>query len=162
MISESLTKALSEQFNAEYYSAYLYEAMSAYADRAGFRGIAHWLYVQAREELEHGTKIFKYLLERGAAPEFSDIKTPPVTFGGIREVFEKVLAHERSVTARINKIADLAASEKDHAAYHFILWYVNEQVEEEADSEDVVNKVTAAGNNAGLLYQLDALMGARS
>ncbi|MDR2182186.1 MAG: ferritin [Treponema sp.] len=162
MISESLTKALSEQLNAEYYSAYLYQAMSACADRAGFKGIAHWLYVQAKEEVEHGTKIFKYLLERGGTPEFTDIKTPPVTFGSIKELFDKVLAHERAITARINKIADLAAAEKDHAAYHFISWYVNEQVEEEADSEDVVNKVTAVGNNTGLLYQLDAVLGTRS
>ncbi|MDR2662020.1 MAG: ferritin, partial [Treponema sp.] len=51
MIKESVAKALGGQVNAEYYSAYLYLAMSAQADRAGFKGIANWLFIQAREEM---------------------------------------------------------------------------------------------------------------
>ena len=59
MLSEKLTQALSEQVNAEYYSAYLYLAMSAVADQFGLKGTANWLFVQAQEEMAHGTHIYE-------------------------------------------------------------------------------------------------------
>jgi ferritin len=161
MIKENLSRALSEQAGAEYYSAYLYLSMAAYADRAGFKGIANWLFVQAREEMAHGTRIYRYLLERGAVPVFGEIKAPPASYGGVRELFEKVLAHEQGVTEGINRIATLAAEEKDHAAYQFLSWYVNEQVEEESSAEDLVSKVRLIEGSPGLLYNLDAALASR-
>jgi ferritin len=162
MLKENVSKALSEQVNAEYYSAYLYLAMSAYADNAGYKGIANWFFVQAKEEMDHGTRILKYLLERGAAPVFSDVKAPQTSFSGVRDLFEKALAHERHVTGLVNKIADLAAAEKDHATYSFISWFVDEQVEEESAAEDLAVKTGLIGDNYGPLFQLDAVLGART
>ena len=162
MLSEALTKALSEQVNAEYYSAYLYLGMSAYADREGYRGIANWLFVQAQEERAHAVHLYQHILERGAFPVFMDIKAPPLSFAGIKEVFEKVLAHERGVTERINAIASLAAEEKDHATYNFMLWYVNEQIEEEKNAGELVAKINLMGNNPALLFHLDAELAART
>jgi ferritin len=135
--------------------------MSAYADRLGYKGIANWLLVQTREEAAHGTHIYQYLLERGAAPSFQDIKAPGIAFGSLKEVFEKVLSHERHVTELINQIASLALSEQDHTTYHFIQWYVNEQVEEEAEAEDLAVKFGRIGDNPSLLYAIDAQLGAR-
>ena len=130
MLSETLTKALNDQINAEYYSAYLYLSMSAFAEGAALKGTANWLFVQAQEEMAHGIHIHHYLLDRGAAPSFAAIAQPPVSFAGIDDIFEKVLAHEQKVTEGINNIATLAMKENDHACYQFIMWYVNEQVEE--------------------------------
>ncbi|MDR2071205.1 MAG: ferritin [Treponema sp.] len=161
MIKDSLIKALSDQINAEYYSAYLYLTMSACADRAGYRGIANWLFVQAKEEMAHGVHICQHLLERGAAPSFSEVKAPPASYKSIKEIFEKVLAHEQYVSEKINKIASLAMREDDHATYNFIMWYVNEQVEEESNADDLVAKLTNIGDNSGLLYNLDAQLAAR-
>ncbi|MDR2258576.1 MAG: ferritin [Treponema sp.] len=161
MIKDSLVKALNDQLNAEYYSAYLYLTMSAYAGRLGYKGIANWLLVQAKEEMAHGTHIYQHLLERGAAPVFQDIKAPQASYGSLKEVFERVLAHERQVTEQIGQIASLALNEKDHTTYNFILWYVNEQVEEEADAEDLAVRFNRIGDNPGLLYPVDAQLGTR-
>ena len=161
MIKDVLAKALSDQVNAEYYSAYLYLTMSAYADRLGYKGAANWLFVQAREETAHGTHIYQYLLDRGVVPSFSDIKAPQGSYGNLKDIFEKVLSHERHVTELVNNIATLAQSEKDHAAYDFITWFVNEQVEEEANADELVVKLNNIGGNSGLLYFLDAELGAR-
>jgi ferritin len=46
MLSKTLTDAINDQVNAEMYSAYLYLSMSAYAEEAGLKGVASWLYVQ--------------------------------------------------------------------------------------------------------------------
>ncbi|MDR1651120.1 MAG: ferritin [Synergistaceae bacterium] len=161
MLRESVFKALNDQVNAEYFSAYLYMGMAAYAENAGFKGTAHWLLNQAKEEAAHGARIFEYILERGSLPILSDIAASPANYGSIREVFAKVVSHEKHVTDLINDIADLAVKERDHASYRFILWYVEEQVEEVSSAEDILNKVTAAGDSAALLYGVDALLGQR-
>ena len=161
MISQNLTKALSDQVNAEYYSAYLYLSMSACAEQLGFKGAAHWLFTQAQEEMAHGTNMYRYILERGAKPSFAEINVPPSDFSGLKQIFEKVLEHEQHVTQSINAIATMAMQEHDHACYQFIMWYVNEQVEEESSASDVLSKLQMIGDNTGLLLALDKELATR-
>lgn len=161
MLNESLVKALSDQVTAEYYSAYLYMSMAAYCDQEGFKGFSNWMLVQAKEELAHGTHMFQHMLDRGALPLLSDVRAAPRDYGGLVDVFDKTLQHERSVTASINSIASLAISEGDHATYTFIQWYINEQVEEESTASLILQKLKFIGDNASMLYSLDAELGAR-
>ncbi|MCL2112073.1 MAG: ferritin [Clostridiales bacterium] len=161
VISEKMAKALSEQVNAELYSAYLYLSMSAYAEDAGLNGIANWLYVQSQEEMAHSIHMYQYILDRGAIPALAAIDAPDTDFSGIDDIFKRVLAHEEIVTARINAIATLAMQENDHAGYQFIMWYVNEQVEEESDAGDIVSRVELIGEDKGKLLNLDTELGAR-
>ena len=162
MISQNLAKALSDQVNAEYYSAYLYLSMSACAEQAGLKGAANWLFIQAQEEMAHGTNMYRYILERGAKPSFTEIKAPKSDFSDLMQIFEMVLEHEQSVTQRINDIATMAMKEHDHACYQFIMWYVNEQVEEESSASDVLSKLQMIGDNKGLLLGFDAELAART
>lgn len=161
MISKKVTKALSDQVNAEIYSAYLYLAMSARADRMGFKGFAHWLYVQFQEEMEHGLHIHQFILERGEEPAHAAIEAVAADFENLEAMFEKVLAHEQYVTERINKIATLAMKENDHATYQFIMWYVNEQVEEESSADDILQKLKYIKDNTAMLLTLDNELGVR-
>jgi ferritin len=87
---------------------------------------------------------------------------PETKFSSIKDVFEKVLAHERYVSGLINNIASLAQEEKDHATYQFMTWYVTEQIEEEANAEDIITKLNMIGDNTGLLYNLDAELATRT
>ena len=162
MISQNLTRALSGQVNAEYFSAYLYLSMSACADQVGLKGAAHWLFAQAQEEMAHGTNMYQYILERGAKPVFTEINRPQSGFSDLKQIFELVLEHEQTVTKRINDIATMAMEEHDHACYQFIMWYVNEQVEEEASASDVLSKVQMIGDNKGLLLALDNELATRT
>lgn len=161
MLSEKLTEALSKQVTAEYYSAYLYLSMSAAADKLGLKGAAHWLFVQAQEEAAHGTNIFKYILERGVAPKLTAIEQPPESFGSIGEIYEKVHEHELKVSKSINAIATIAMQENDHACYQFAMWYVNEQVEEESNVTNILDKLRLIGENSGLLLTFDNELAAR-
>ena len=161
MLSKNLTKILSEQINAEYYSAYIYLSMSACADELGFKGAAKWLFAQAQEEMAHGTHMYQYVLERGEKPIFSEIAAPKSDYSNLLQIFEEVLAHEQYVTKRINDIATMAMQEHDHACYQYMMWYVNEQVEEEASASDVLSKLQMIGDNKALLLGIDAELGAR-
>lgn len=156
-----LSELFSKQITSEYYSAYLYMSMSAYCSKESFKGFAHWMQIQAQEELAHGTHLFEYMLERGDVPNLSEIVAPPKTFNNLLNVFEQSLAHEQSVTKSINKIASLALQLEDHAAYTFILWYVNEQVEEESSADEIIQKLKRIGSNLPALYALDAELATR-
>ena len=161
MLSKKLTKALSDQVNAEYYSAYLYLSMSAAADKLGLKGTANWLFVQAQEEMAHGTHIYQYILERDAAPTFAAIEQPPASYADINEIFKMVFSHEQKVTKSINAITTLAMQESDHACYQFMMWYVNEQVEEESGAREILDKLGMIGSNKSMLLLLDNELASR-
>ena len=161
MISENIVKALNDQVNFELHSAYLYLSMSACMEKAGLKGAANWLWVQTREEMAHAIHMYQYVLDRGAASVLPAIDAPIPGFSDLKDIFEKTLAHEMKVTERINNIATLAMKENDHACYHFIMWYVNEQVEEEANASDILSKLELIGDNKGLLLNLDQELAAR-
>ena len=162
MISEKLAKALNEQVNAELYSAYLYHSMSACMEHLSLKGAANWLFTQAKEEMAHGINIYQYILDRGAVPVLTDIAQPPAGYTDIKDIFEAVLEHEQKVTMMINNIATLALQENDHACYQFIMWYVNEQVEEESNASDILSKTQMIGSDKGLLLALDNELATRT
>lgn len=161
MISKSMQDALNAQINAEQASAQLYLAMSAHCEGKSFRGFAHWLKVQAGEETAHAMKLVGFLLDRGGKLELKPIPAPPSDFGGIIEVFEKTLAHERGITAKINALFEQARAEKDYASEVTLQWYVNEQVEEESQAQQIVDHLHAVGDKGGGIWFLDSRMAKR-
>jgi len=161
MIGVKMQEALNTQINLEQASAQLYLAMSAHCDGLGFKGFAHWLRVQAGEETTHAVKLIDYLLERGGKLELKPIPAPPSGFGGVIQVFEKTLEHEKGVTSKINALFELARKEKDYASEITLQWYVTEQVEEEANVGLVVDHLHAVGDQGGGIWYLDSKMGKR-
>ena len=70
-------------------------------------------------------------------------------------------ADYQTVTQRINAIATLAMQESEHACYQFMMWYVDEQVEEESGVKEILDKLRLIGDNTGLLLSLDNELAAR-
>lgn len=161
MINKTMQDALNAQINAEQYSAQLYLAMSAHCEAKSFKGFAHWLRVQAGEENEHAMKLIAFLLDRGGKLELPSIAAPPREFGGIIQVFEQILEHERGNTAKINALFELARRDKDYASEIALQWYVSEQVEEEANVGQIVDHLRAIGDQGGAIWYLDSKMGKR-
>jgi len=152
MIKKEVEKALNEQINAEFHSAYLYLSMSAYFLSSGLTGYANWMRIQYQEELAHATRFFDYVNERNGRVELSPIAEVPVNFSGIVNVFEETLLHEQKVTGLINRLMDVAISENDHATRSFLQWFVDEQVEEEANVEQILDNLNLIkGEGQGLL-----------
>lgn len=155
MIKEKVQNVLNSQINKEFYSAYLYLAMSAYFDEIGLHGFSHWTKVQAREEIDHGMILFDYIIERDGTVEFDQINPPERDFEKPLQVFEKILEHEKYVTESINCVASMSDDECDLATRHFINWYISEQVEEEANARDVIDKLKLFGDDCTALYHMD-------
>ena len=141
VISEKIQNILNEQINKEFYSAYLYLAMSAHFDEMGLKGFADWTKVQAREEVDHGMILFDYIIDRQGRVSLRQIEMPEENFGNPLEVFEKIYAHEKYVTDSINCVANMTDEECDLATRYFINWYISEQVEEEANVDEIIKKL---------------------
>ncbi|MFO0582674.1 MAG: ferritin [Anaeromyxobacter sp.] len=161
MISKTMQDALNAQINLEQYSAQLYLAMSAHCEGKSFKGFAHWLRVQAGEETAHALKLVAFVLDRGGQLELKPIAAPRTDFGGMLQVFEQTLAHEKGITAKISALFAQAREEKDYAAEIALQWYVTEQVEEEATVGQIVDHLRAVGEQGGGIWYLDSRMGKR-
>ena len=161
MLSKKMEKAINEQIQAEFFSAYMYLAMSLECEGKLFKGMAHWLKLQYEEEREHAQKMIDYMVERGNVPELKDIKATKMGFGTPLQLFEKVLAHEQHVTALIHKLYELAMDEKDYATQIFLQWFITEQVEEEASADEIVEKLKLIKNDTAALWALDKALGER-
>ncbi len=155
MISSKVQDILNIQINKEFYSAYLYLAMSAYFEEIGLNGFANWTKVQAKEEVDHGMILFDYIIARDGVVKLEQINSPDRDFKGVLQVFEKILEHEKFVTDSINCVASMSEDECDLATRHFINWYISEQVEEEANTRDVITKLKMFGDDKASLYHLD-------
>ncbi len=161
MISDDMQEALLQQLNDEFYSAYLYLAMSAYCAHIDFNGAALWLKQQYEEEQMHATKIYNYLVDQGAHVILSEIRIPPSEFGTILDVFRSSLQHEQTMTSKLNNISDQALKEKDHATYNLLQWFVNEQVEEEATVGEIIAKLKLVKDDGYGLLMIDNELGER-
>lgn len=161
MISDKLQDAINEQIKYELYSAYMYLAMSADCSDRNLTGFAHWLRLQAREEVDHAMRFFDFLVERGGRVELHAIDKPPFEFGSPLEIMERSLEHERFVTSRINELYDLANAEQDRPAQVMLQWFVTEQVEEEASIDEIVQRMKMFGADGAALFMLDRDLGSR-
>ncbi len=160
-MNSKVIDVLNEQINKEFYSAYLYLAMSAYFDDMGLNGFANWTKVQAKEEVDHGMIIFEYLIDRGAKITFKQIDFPENDYISPLQVFEKILEHEKHVTSLIDCIAYLSQDECDLATRNFINWYLKEQVEEEKQVSDIITKLRLFGEEKSSLFLMDMELGKR-
>ena len=131
MLKANIEAKLNYQINRELYSAYLYLAMSSYLKGEGLDGYANWFKIQAEEERDHALILYNYVHRSGGTVVLDAIEAPPATFDGLRDVLVKTAEHEALVTSLIDGIVTLANEEKDHKTSNFLMWFVDEQVEEE-------------------------------
>ncbi len=162
MISQKMQDALNDQVAAEFYSAHLYLAMSAYLESIDLPGFANWMRIQYQEEISHAEKIFDYVIERDGRAVVKAFEAPPVEWTSALDAFEAAYRHEQKVTGLINNLVDLALSENDHASHIFLQWFVNEQVEEEASVKAIVQQLKLLGDSRGGLFQIDRELGRRT
>ena len=157
-----MQKELNEQVNKEFYSAYMYLAMSAYCNTIGLPGFAHWMRMQYEEESLHVTKMYDYILGQGGEVHLMAIEEPEKEYGSPLQIFEKTLEHEQYVTDMIHRLMDLAIEEKDYATQTFLQWYVTEQVEEEANVNDILAPLRMVGEDKGGLMMIDQQLAGRA
>ena len=162
MLSKQLHDALNAQINAEMWSAYLYLSMSMDAEAKGLKGVANWFYVQFQEEQDHARILMNYILSRNAEVRLQPIAEVRTSWDSPLEMFRDTLEHEQKVTAMINNLAAIAAGDKDYASSNMLVWFIDEQVEEEESAREMIGACEAVEGNKFGLYMLDKELAART
>ena len=161
MIGKAMEAALVDQINAELYSAYMYLAMAAEFESQNLKGMAGWMEVQAKEETEHAKRLYDFVNDRGGRVTLKAIDAPPAEWKSPAAAFQAAYEHEQKVSAMINNLVDIARSEKDKAAEVMLAWFVNEQVEEEASTSEIAERLKRIKESANGLFMLDNALGKR-
>ncbi|PMQ00827.1 MAG: ferritin [Dictyoglomus sp. NZ13-RE01] len=161
MISKNLEKAINEQINREFFSAYLYLSMAQNFEAMNLKGAANWMYKQYKEELTHAEKLIEYLNEVGGRVVLEAIEKPKTEWSSLLEAFEDTYKHEVFISQNIHKLMELAIAEKDFPTQNMLQWFVKEQVEEEEQTLYIVNLLKMVKDSVHGLIQVDMLLGKR-
>ena len=161
MLSNTMNEILNEQINKEFYSGYLYLSMSAHLKELGLNGFASWTRLQVKEEVEHGLKIFDYLIDCNSFVTLKQIRTPEFEFKGISSIFNHIYEHEKCITRAIMEIAKKAEEESDRTTLNFIDWFIAEQIEEEEAVNNIIKRLDMFGDDKVALYLMDQELAGR-
>lgn len=161
MIKSDLQKAFNKQINEELFSAYLYASMASYFESQNLKGFATWMRAQVIEELTHAQKIIAYLHERGGEVVLESINKPENSWKSPQAAFEAAYKHECHISGCINSLYEKAVKAGDNAAAIFLTWFINEQVEEEAAADEIVQKLKLTQGAPGALFMIDRELGMR-
>jgi ferritin len=135
--------------------------MAAYFLDQNLKGFAHWMTAQANEEQGHGQKFFDYINDRNGKVVLTAIAAPPTEWKNPTAAFEAVYAHEQKVTGLINDLVDKAKKENDYATQGMLQWFINEQVEEEANAYEILEKLKMIKDSAQGLFMMGAVLAQR-
>ncbi|NPD90200.1 MAG: ferritin [Asgard group archaeon] len=146
-IGEKLNKEFNDQVREELDSAYIYLAMSAWFAERTLNNLANWFNKQAGEEYEHAMKFVNYILETGGSVNYEALKEPKRDYENILEIIEAAYEHEKYITKRIHHLYQVAQEEKELSAYPLLLWFLEEQVEEEDQTAALIDKYKGYKND---------------
>jgi len=161
-LDEKLEKALNDQIGMEFGAAHSYLSMAAYFEREAWDGFTAWMTLQSDEERLHALKFYQYILDRGGKVSLSVIEAPQVDFDSPLDVFEKSYDQEQKVSESIYALYRMANDVSDFATISFLKYFVDEQVEEEKNVSDMIDKIKRANGNPEAMHQLDRLAGERT
>lgn len=159
-VNEELQKLFNNLIQVEHVSSTLYLAMSAYLGRLNYTGMANWLRLQSEEERTHMLKLIDYVVNKDGTVTLASIPAQPSDFGTPLETFQRVLSHEQMVTNSYRQAFNYV-SQVDPQASVIIQDFLREQIDEEAQSLTIVNRLNLAGNNPSALLLLDQELGQR-
>lgn len=161
MIKQELLDAINDQINYELESYYIYLSMSAYFSSMNLDGMAHWMRVQAHEEMIHAMKFFDHIIERGGKVVLKDIKQLKTSWSSPKEAWDNAYEHEQLITSRINNLMAIARKIQDFTSEPLLQWFVNEQIEEEVNTSKISQQMALIKDNPQGLFMLDSHLATR-
>jgi len=155
MLSKNIETALNKQVHIEAESSQIYLSMASWSETHGLEGISKFMYAQSDEERVHMLKVMKFINERGGHAQVTELKAPKTNYETFQEMFEELYKHEVFVSNAINELVHISLTEKDYASHNFLQWFVAEQIEEEAQAKNILDKIHLIGDDKGGLYLFD-------
>ncbi|MBQ2983755.1 MAG: ferritin [Candidatus Gastranaerophilales bacterium] len=150
-----LIEAFNKQINQEFYSAYLYFAMSTYFDEIAMMGFSKFMRHKTCEKLSRAQKIYDYIILRDEKLSFSKIEEPSMDWINVTDIFSSALAHEEFILEQIKMLYDVSKQAQDYAALEFISKLLDCQVKDIGLIRKIVFRAKNANVISGNIEQLD-------
>jgi ferritin len=109
----------------------------------------------------HAMRFFRHIDERSGRVELKVLAAPQKEWASPLAAFEAASEHEQFITARIDELVKIARDENDNAALMMLQWFVNEQIEEEANVTKVIDLLKLVGDTGQGLLMADRELGTR-
>ncbi len=152
-ISQKLGDAINAQIGHELEATLQYLSMAAFFEEQNYAALANRMHAQVKEEFEHAMKFYHYLIDMGFPVVIPALPAPPTKYGSALAVFKAALAWEKIVTRNIYNLVEIALADKDYASQHFLGWFVEEQIEEEANMQKFVDLATKLGQEREFMLE---------
>ncbi|GAA1976369.1 ferritin [Isoptericola halotolerans] len=138
---------MGEQVGHELAAHQQYVAIAVWFDGHDLPQLAAHFYRQALEERNHAMMIVQYHLDRSLPARIPG--TPEVVndFADVLEPLQLALDQEEQVTRQVEAIFRAARDEGDVLGEQFMLWFLEEQVEEVASANTLLTVARRAGDN---------------
>jgi ferritin len=153
-IPDPVSQELNRQFNRELAAAHHYDALAWWCAHQTLPGFERFFRKQAAEEREHAARIGRHLVGRGVCPALEAVPAPRTDFASLLDVARQAQAMEQNNSRGIHAAYEAALAAKDYPAQVMLHWFIQEQVEEEAWTAEMVARVEAA-SCAGALLDMD-------
>jgi len=160
VVREEVQQLINNLIQIEHISTTLYLAMSAYLDRKNYTGMAKWLRLQSDEERTHLLILIDYLSGKDGVVKLTEVPAQPTNFGTPLETFQRVLEHEQYVTNSYRQAYDYV-KQIDPQTTVIVQDFLREQIDEEAQSLTIVERLKLAENNPSALLIIDQELGQR-
>ncbi len=161
-ISKKMSQTLNEQVLLEIEASNKYLAMACWCEVNGYEGGASYFYAQSDEERMHLIKLVKFLNNTNAPAVIPASSKPSVEFGGLEDVLKAALAGEQKVTKAVTKAVELAKEKTEIAVMDTLLWFANEQVEEETKFEALLQKFDTIGRDPIAINEIDKILASQA
>lgn len=156
MASDKLIGAMNEQVGHELSASHQYIAIAAFFDSEALPQLAHFFYRQSDEERDHAMKIVKFILDVGGAVAIPAVPAPGTDLASTEAAVALALESEERVTRQIYDLVETAREGKNYIALKFLDWFLDEQREEVATMNALLQVVRRAGPD-GVLHVEDYL-----
>jgi ferritin len=137
--------ALNDQVANEFGASQQYIAIAVHYDTETLPQLAAHFYRQAVEERNHAMMLVQYLLDADERVLIPAVAAPKTAFADDREPVALALEQEKSVTAQIANLVEIARTEGEHVGEQFLGWFLDEQREEVASMASLLAVVDRAG-----------------
>lgn len=152
-ISQKMSKAINEQIGRELGASLQYTAIATYFEARSLPRLASYFAKQADEERGHAMRFVRYLVDVGAKVAFPAVAAPKSEFGTAEEPVRLSLRWEEDVTKQIYGLLEIALKENDYMTQQFLQWFIEEQREEVASMQKLLDVVRLAGESGLLLVE---------
>ncbi len=162
MMNERVCSAMNDQIKHELESYYIYLSMACYFESKSLSGMARWMRAQCHEETTHAMRFVDHILDRGGKVLLQDLKQLKTDWDSPLEAWKDSLKHEQFISSKISDLMRIVREEHDYPAEPVLSWFIDEQIEEEANVGSIVDQINLTHESEHAILLLDRELAARA